>query len=379
MATPIVPTSDEAVRRRHLIPRSRRLVFLAMPAVFALLAAGVGPAAIQAATGRTLYVATSGVDYGADGHSVPTNTITTPWRTIEKTVTRARPGDTIVVRGGTYQEIVGWGAVKATATQPIVLKAYSGERVVVKGILGFKGADYWTIDRINVVRDPALGRHEYLVNFQGGVGWKFLDSEVSGTNGVSNVMITSSATDGIASNWVIAGNCIHDNLATGDAAMTDHNIYVYPGLSSGPGLIERNILFDAHNGANIKLAGPNSTTGAAYVTVRDNTMVHAAAGVVIGYGTHHTRLVNNLVGLQWGGTSSYIAAYIANHLTGSPNNSTGLAVWGYKKSINSVNATTRPISATGSIWVHPVFDNVTSCAGFHNSDPVSSAYGISAP
>jgi hypothetical protein len=352
---------------------SRRVAVLALPALVAVLAAAPGPAAVAAATGRTLYVATTGND------SAATNTIDTPWRTIEMTVRRARPGDTIEIRGGTYQEVVGWGAVKATAAQPIVLEAYQNETVVVKGVIGFKGADYWTVDGIHVVRDPALGRREYLVNFQGGIGWQLLNSEISGTTGVSNLMITSSSTDGIARNWVVSGNCIHDNLATGDGPMTDHNIYVYPGLSSGPGLIERNILFNAHNGANIKLAGPSSSTGAAYVTVEDNTMVRAAAGVVLGYGTHNTRLVNNLVGLQWGGTSTYIAAYIANHLSGSPNNATRLAVWGYKKSINSVNSTTKPISATASVWVHPVFDSTTSCAGFHNSDPVSSAYGAGAP
>jgi hypothetical protein len=344
-----------------------------------ILARAFAPASASATTGRTLYVSTTGHDDLANGWTLVTNTVDTPWRTIETAVRQARPGDTIVVSGGTYQEAVGWGAVKATSAAPIHLQAADGERVVIKGTLALKGADYWIVSRINVTRDPALGRHESLVAFVGGVGWQFLDSEVWGTNGVSNVMVTGSSTYGVPKSYRIAGNCIHDNNATGDAPMTDHNIYLYPGYTSGPGVIERNILFNAHNGANIKAAGPSSSSGTAYLTIRSNTMARAAAGVVVGYGSHHTKLQRNLVGIPWGGTSTYIAAYIGNHLTGLYNNSYDLAVWGYKKSINSVNSTTHPITSARTVWVHPTFDNTTSCSGFHPSDATTSAYGRYAP
>jgi len=345
-----------------------------------LLAAIAGVTPVSAATtGRTLYVATSGRDFADDGWSVPPNTIDTPWRTIEWAVRRARAGDRIVVRGGTYQELVGWGAVKGTSTRPIRLEGYAGERVTVKGYLQFKAADYWIIRRINVVRDPSIGRKESLVKFNGGVGWQFRDSEVSGTNGVSNVMVIGSSTYGQPRHWVIAGNCIHDNDAVGDAPMTDHNVYVYPGLSSGPGLIERNIFFNAENGGHIKLAGPTSSSGAAYVTVRYNTMVRGAAGVVLGYGTHHTTLWRNLVGSQSGGTATYRAAYVANHLSGVSNGSAYLGVWGYAKSVTATNATTRKITSRAVTWVHPLFDSTTSCSGFHPADATAAKFGRFAP
>jgi hypothetical protein len=356
----------------------RRLAPLSLIALLFVAIAGVAPVA-AAETGRTLYVATNGRDFADDGWSVPPNAIDTPWRSIEWAVRRARAGDRIVVRGGTYQEVVGWGAVKGTSSRPIRLEAYDGERVTVKGILQFKGADYWVIRRINVVRDSSLGRKEFLVKFDGGVGWQFRDAEVSGTNGVSNVMVVGSPTYGVPRHWVIAGNCIHDNLATGDGPMRDHNLYIYPGLSSGPGLIERNIFFNAPNGGHIKLAGPDSSTGAAYVTVRYNTMVRGAAGVVLGYGTHHTTLWRNLVGSQWGGTSTYVAAYVANHLSGTSNASGYLGVWGYRKSVTATNATTRPITSRYATWVRPAFDSTTSCAGFHPGDAVSSKFGRYAP
>jgi hypothetical protein len=369
--------------RHHSCQRSfvhpiRRLA-LSLSVLAVVLGGTVAPATTLAAGGRTLYVSTTGKDFASNGYSTPPNTIDTPWRTIEMAIRRALPGDTIVVRGGTYTEVAGWGAVKGTSTAPIRLQAADGERVVLKGILALKAADYWIVRGINVTRDPALGRREALVSFQGGVGWQFLDAEVWGSNGVSNIMVIGTSASGIPKNYRIAGNCVHDNVATGDSPMTDHNIYLYPGYTSGPGVIERNILFNAHNGANIKAAGPTSASGTAYLTIRYNTMVRAAAGVVIGYGSHHTKLQRNLVGMQWGGTSTYIAAYIGNHLTGWTNASYDLAVWGYRKSINSVNSTTRPITSTRSVWVRPTFDNTTTCAGFHPTDATSAAYGRYAP
>ena len=347
--------------------------------ILVVLVAGAFAPASALAAGRTLYVSTTGQDFASNGYSVPPNSIDSPWRTIAMAVRRAVAGDTIVVRGGTYQEAVGWGARKGTSSAPIHLQNYDGERVLIKGTLALNGADYWIVSGMNVTRDPSTPRHESLVSFIGGVGWQFLDSEVWGTNGVSNVLVRGSSTYGIPKSYRIAGNCIHDNLAVGDAAMTDHNIYIYPGYTSGPGVIERNILFNARNGANVKAAGPSSSYGTAYLTIRYNTMVRAAAGVVVGYGSHHTKLQRNLVGAQWGSTSSYIAAYIANHLTGWTNGSSDLALWGYRKSSNSVNSTTRPITMTRTVWVHPVYDNITSCAGFHFSDAASAAYGRYAP
>jgi hypothetical protein len=361
------------------VPRFHRLSFT-LSILIAIVASALAPAPVAvAAGGRTLYVSTTGKDFAADGWSVPPNSIDTPWRSIEWAVRRSYAGDTIVVRGGTYTEAVGWGARKGTAAAPIRLQAFDGERVVIKGTLALKGADYWIVRRINVTRNPADGRKESLVAFFGGVGWQFLDSEVWGTIGVSNMMVVGTPTWGVPKNYRIAGNCFHDNNATGDGPVQDHNIYLYPGLNSGPGLIERNIFFNARNGSHIKAAGPTSASGAAYVTIRYNTMVRGSAGVSIGYGSHHIKLQRNLIGVQWGGTSTYIAALIGNHLTGYYNNSYDMAVWGYKKSINSVNSTVRPITSARTVWVRPTFDTTLSCSGFHPKDAKSAAYGRYAP
>jgi hypothetical protein len=77
--------------------------------------------------GNTLHVATTGND------SNP-GTLAAPLRTIQRAVDLAQPGHTILIRGGTYApstniQILGNG----TASQPITMRNYNGERVVVDG------------------------------------------------------------------------------------------------------------------------------------------------------------------------------------------------------------------------------------------------------
>ena len=357
----------------------KKSLLAAVAALVLVSAPGLLAPSPVAAAGRTLYVSTTGRDFNADGWSTPPNSITTPWRTIQRTMRRALPGDTIVVRGGTYVEIAGWGIVPATSSAPIKVRNYSGERVVLKGVLQLDNADYWTVYGINVTRDPALGRKEMLVKFAGGTGWQFLNAEVWGTNGVSNVMVTPSTKHGAPSNYRIAGNCIHDNDAVGDPPQNDHNIYLMPGYDAGPGLIERNILFNAENGAHIKAAGSSSSTGAANVTIRNNTMVRGRVGIVVAYGSHHNTMTRNLIGAQ---ASTYAAPYSTAirgyRVTGQANASSSVAVWGYKSAVVSEDST-NPIRSSNVTWVNPGFDSTLRCSGFHPSNATAKTFGRYAP
>ena len=326
------------------------------------------------ADSRTLYVAPWGEDYLDDGYTTSPNTFDTPWETILMAIRRAQPGDTIVVRGGTYVEAVGWGAQPGTKNSPIVLTNYKDERVVIAGHLQLVGADYWTVDGINVTSDPERPRDESLVKFDGGVGWKLINSEIWGTKGVSNLMITGQ--DSVPQDYRISGNCIHDNLVSGDPFMNNHNVYLQPGYDSGPGVIERNILFNAPNGANIKAAGGDpAVTGAANVSIRLNTMANAGAGVIVGYASHHLEMRRNLIGpQQGGGDPGYTAAFIGNHVTGLDNSATKNAVAGYDTTVWSTADSTRPIAGSANTWVQPSFDS-TDCSGFQPGDATASAYG----
>ncbi|WP_328840765.1 right-handed parallel beta-helix repeat-containing protein [Streptomyces europaeiscabiei] len=75
----------------------------------------------------SLYVATNGSDSNA-------GTSAAPLRTIQRAVDLAQAGDSILVRGGTYAPTTNIQLLKSgTASQPIRLANYNGERVVIDG------------------------------------------------------------------------------------------------------------------------------------------------------------------------------------------------------------------------------------------------------
>jgi hypothetical protein len=76
---------------------------------------------------NALYVATNGDDSGA-------GTLAAPLRTIQRAVDLAQPGQTIFLRGGTYAPSTNIQILKnGTSSQPITMRNYNNERVVVDG------------------------------------------------------------------------------------------------------------------------------------------------------------------------------------------------------------------------------------------------------
>ncbi|MDX1948702.1 MAG: hypothetical protein SFU86_25160 [Pirellulaceae bacterium] len=75
--------------------------------------------------GPRKFVASDGDDQGDGGEN-------RPWRTISHALTQIQPGETLVLRGGTYYERV-YLARRATQEQPLTIRAYPGEQVVLDG------------------------------------------------------------------------------------------------------------------------------------------------------------------------------------------------------------------------------------------------------
>ncbi|WP_405866300.1 right-handed parallel beta-helix repeat-containing protein [Streptomyces sp. NBC_00005] len=135
--------------------------------VSAALMTVLGTAGEAAGAAKTLVVAPNGDD------SAP-GTLARPLRTIQKAVDLAAPGDVIAVRGGTYALTDNITiATSGTASQPITLSAYQGERVVVDGeqlpashtpVGGsipraergaiHQEASYWRISGLEIVNGP---------------------------------------------------------------------------------------------------------------------------------------------------------------------------------------------------------------------------------
>lgn len=86
--------------------------------------------AALATTGRGVerYVAPNGSD------TLGTGTIGSPYKTIQKAFNVATPGDLIQVRGGTYRENVTLNGKSGNAGNPITLKSYLGEQVILSGL-----------------------------------------------------------------------------------------------------------------------------------------------------------------------------------------------------------------------------------------------------
>jgi hypothetical protein len=125
------------------------------------------PAPQASAAATTLVVATNGSD------SAP-GTLAQPLRTVQRAVDLARPGDSIAVRAGTYALTDNITiTTSGTASQPITLAAYQGERVVIDGeqlaashtpVGGsipraergaiHQEASYWRISDLEIVNGP---------------------------------------------------------------------------------------------------------------------------------------------------------------------------------------------------------------------------------
>ncbi|KOG34153.1 right-handed parallel beta-helix repeat-containing protein [Streptomyces resistomycificus] len=130
-------------------------------------AASAAPVGEASAAATTLIVATGGSDSAA-------GTLAQPLRTVQRAVDLARPGDTIAIRGGTYTLTDNITlTTSGTASQPITLGAYQGERVVIDGeqlpashtpVGGsipraergaiHQEASYWRISDLEIVNGP---------------------------------------------------------------------------------------------------------------------------------------------------------------------------------------------------------------------------------
>lgn len=89
------------------------------------LFAPAAAAPLREGSGVTYYVATN-------GNNTNPGTEAKPLGSIQNAVNRAKPGDTIYVRGGVYHETVKIAA-SGTEQQPITIAAYPGERPVIDG------------------------------------------------------------------------------------------------------------------------------------------------------------------------------------------------------------------------------------------------------
>jgi len=199
-------------------------------------------------------------------------------------------GDTLLVRGGTYSEQVMLTMNKGTATSPVKVKNYTGERPVIKGLLWLKGADYWTLDGINVTWSTANSSGQHMVKMTDGAHWRLTNAEFWGARSYAALLVT-----GAPSNWQVDHSYIHDTYKA-HSLNQDHLIYVNAG--TGAGVIERNVLVHSANGRGIKI-GPSSgsSTRLGNLVVRYNTVYDnlGPTNVQLSYATYNVQIYRNIL------------------------------------------------------------------------------------
>jgi hypothetical protein len=360
------PARSSVARSRAPLNRSNRKLSarrLTVLGIIVLMASFVPSDAARA--GTTYYVSTSGSDANP-------GTATRPWRTFSQSFTRLSAGDTLLVRGGTYAERILSPKLRAgTSSLPIKVAAFPGERPIVQGLFWIRGATYWTFDGISVTWSSTNASSEHLVKFVDGVGWSFVNGEVWGARSYAAFLVTGDVS-GQPSGWRIAGNCIHDTIAT-HGTNQDHNIYLNTGLAAGPGVLEHNIVFNASNGRNLKLGPSGSTGGSANVTVRYNTFYNATQPISPSYDTNHNRFEWNIIGKAHGTNNGLIHAYALRGTDNVAANNVGFLAPGM---LTSTGGGVKVNDGGGNRFpLDPQFDSVTSCAGFHPGASAVAPYG----
>lgn len=326
-------------------------------------AAPAPPPAIAGGSHGTLYVSPAGSD------SNP-GTLERPFRTVGHGLAHVRAGQSLYLRGGTYVENVQADLSAGTADAPIVVSAYPGEWPVIQGLVVIQDPRYVTLNGFNVTwNSGAYDEHMFKIN--GGSDWVLQNSEIWGARSFANLLVT-----GAPQRWVIRGNVIHDTIGGESDVNRSHNLYANTGLDATAGLIERNLLFNATHGTNLKLAGPGgSDSGAANILVRYNTLYNATQPMLIGDGSRNLTIERNIIGGSARG--NLVRLY---QLTGGGivvRDNVGFAGSSWCDDYDSTVGCGTVNGANVFPW-DPRFDSLTG-GGFHPMDGTAAAYGRYAP
>ncbi len=321
---------------------------------------------LPAASGGNVYVVSP------TGSNAGTGSVDNPWRTVSKALSSAAPGDAVYLRGGIYLERVNPVLQAGTATAPISVSEYPGERPVLQGVLWLHSPSYWRIHGINVTWDSATGLpNEQMVKLIGGVGWTYSNAEIWGARSYAALLVTADSA-GILANWTVSGNCIHDTYPTNNTNQ-DHLIYANTGLGAGAGRITGNLLFNVTNGEGIKLGGSDVHVGAAVnVTADHNTIYNAIQPVLIAWDSDGNTLDHNIL-MKASGNYGGIRGYQLVSSSNQASNNIGYSL--AKMFLNDPGYAAVADSGGNILPVDPQFDSTASCAGFNAANPAASGYG----
>src|SRR5579859_5878145 len=287
----------------------RTFLTLLMAGLLSCAKKSVAPAA-AAAKAATWYVAATGSD------SNP-GTLAAPLKTISYALNQAVPGDTVMVRGGTYS-----GALTITRSgllgKAITIKAYPGERPVLDGstitvtgwqaIVSLSNVRYIVFDGLDVANltssiantDPEGifingASHDITISNCNIYNIKNTTTLADGRSGHA-VLVIGSDNNTAISNLMITGCIVHDTR-TG----TSENITLAGNVDSFT--VSHNTIYNTEN-IGIIIAGGDNLNRSGNVTVN-----YARNGVVSDNTLYNVSMANSVS--TWGaGNYGAIAIYI---------------------------------------------------------------------
>ncbi|OHA89227.1 MAG: hypothetical protein A3C70_00035 [Candidatus Zambryskibacteria bacterium RIFCSPHIGHO2_02_FULL_43_14] len=252
------------------------------------------------AQAATYYVSTSGTDSNPGAES-------SPWRTINKAGNTMQPGDTVLVRGGIYNEAVR--AKAGTVNARITYKNYPGETPVIEGggaVSGnlFSPADYITIEGFEIRNGIKSARYDGSgIDGGGSMGVWFINNHIhhNAMHGIGTGGSNPNLPRNLRHDAIIRGNNIHDNTVGG--------IFVYECSFGGYYLIENNIVYNNAGVDNYDAIGVGGGDvfngfgcGAHHVVVRNNTV-------------YNNNLSGDADGIDLGGRNSDAGYYLVENNT----------------------------------------------------------------
>ena len=243
--------------------------------------------------GTVRYVAPTGSD------SAP-GTLDRPWRTVQRGLDSVRPGDTVVVRAGTYRENLAFTR-SGSPGAPVTLRSFAGERAVLRPsasdpsyplriknaysrVQGFviEGASASNTVNVYVTEDAHHATFAYC--------------EVRNARRGSGIFV-----DHAAFRINIVGNTVHGNNEPGE----QHQAIYY---EASRGVVANNVVYGQTNGFGIQLR-TDASSGPTDVLVSNNTVTgNSLGGIVVEHPAVRLTIVNNIAAYNGGtGIRGYFA------------------------------------------------------------------------
>jgi len=272
-------TLAAAPRRRRPAPAPAPApVPAAAPVSTAAWKTGVLPAPLPPSTGTQRFVSLSGSDANP-------GTEARPWRSIQRALELAQPGEQILVRGGTYAGTAAgpdrgdglgpsvYASPQGAPGQPITIQPYPGEQATIVGFVSFPRAAWFRMT--GFVIDGSTTPNAEGVSLGNTSTGEPHHVELS-YNEIRNFLPTSTHAQGIlhysGSDTALVGNRIHH---IGTQTFFDHGIYLKAGRRV---IVANNVISDVTGGYGIHIWGDFDDSWVINNTVYGS----AASGFTIG-------------------------------------------------------------------------------------------------